>query len=81
MPRHVHEPHPHSRQLHVREAQVNGDPAALLFGKPVGVRPRERLDQGGLAMVDVARSADHHMLRHGWVSQKARAGSARSSEA
>src|SRR2546430_1518940 len=64
-------------QREVREAQVNGDPAALLFGKPVGVRPRERLDQGGLAMVNVARGADDHMLHHGWVSQKARAGSAR----
>src|SRR5207244_3449626 len=47
------------RLLEEREAQVDGDAARLLLGQAVGVGPRQRLDQRGLAVVDVAGGADH----------------------
>ena len=40
-------------QLHVREAQINGDAAALLFFQSVGVYSSECSDQCRLSVVDV----------------------------
>ena len=51
-------PMPHSGvRSQVREAEVDGDAAALLFLQAVGVDAGERPDERGLAVVDVARRA------------------------
>jgi hypothetical protein len=44
----------------VGEAEVDRDAARLFFLQPVGVDAGERLDQGGLAMVDVTCGSDDH---------------------
>ena len=46
------------RQVEVGEAKVDGDAAALFFFQAVRVNASQRLNQRGLAMIDVARSAD-----------------------
>ena len=40
------------------EAEVDGHAPFLLLGEPIGVDAREGLDEGGLAVVHVARGAD-----------------------
>ncbi len=45
------------RQVHVREAEINGDAAPLLFLQPVGINSGERLHQCRLAVIDVASRA------------------------
>ena len=61
--RHVHEAEPQRRrQFQVREAEVDGDAAALLFFQAVGVDAGQRLDQRRLAVIDVARRADDDVL-------------------
>ena len=51
------------RLLQEREAEVDRDAARLLLGQPVGIDPRQRLDQRGLAVIDVARGADDDVAR------------------
>ena len=46
----------------MREAQVDGDAAPLLFLQAVRVDARERLHQRGLAVIDMAGRADDDML-------------------
>ena len=63
--RHVHEAQAQrGRQLQVGETQVDGDAAAFLFLQAVRVDAGERLDEGGLAVIDVAGGADDDVL-HG----------------
>ena len=45
-------------QLGMREAELDGDAAGLLFLQPVGVGAGQGLDQRALAVVDVAGGAD-----------------------
>jgi hypothetical protein len=45
-------------QIEVREAQLGGDAARLLDRQPIGVDAGQRVDQRGLAVVDVAGGAD-----------------------
>ncbi len=45
-------------ELQVREAEVDGDAAALLFGKAVRVRAGERFDESCLTVVDVTGGAN-----------------------
>ena len=45
-------------QFQMSEPQVNGDAPPLLFFQAVGVNPGQRLHQRGLAMVNVAGSAN-----------------------
>ena len=49
------------------ETQLDGYTAGLLLGSPVRIDPGERLDQQGLAVVDVSRGTDngvgHNCLR------------------
>ena len=45
-------------EVEVREAEIDGDPALLLFLQAVGVGAGEGADQRALPMVDVARGAD-----------------------
>ena len=45
-------------ELERRVAERDRDPALLLLGQPVGVLAGERLDEPGLAVVDVAGGAD-----------------------
>ena len=47
-----------SVELHVREAEVDRDPARLLLREPVGVGAGERAHERALAVVDVARRPD-----------------------
>ena len=46
------------RQRREREAEVDGEPARLLLGEPVGVGAGEREDERRLAVVDVAGGRD-----------------------
>ncbi len=48
--------------MQMREAQIDGDAAALLFLQAVGVDAGERFDQRGLAVIDVAGGADNDVL-------------------
>ena len=41
------------------EAEIDRDPALLLFGQPIGIDPGEPAHERGLAVVDVAGGADH----------------------
>src|SRR5579872_5588811 len=54
-------------QREIREAEIDRDPALLLFLQAVGVVAGQRLDERGLAMIDVTGSADDRVsdLRHG----------------
>src|SRR5260221_12742466 len=44
----------------VREAQVNGDPAAAFLFPTVGIGAGQGFDEGTLAVVDVTGGAHHH---------------------
>ena len=64
MPRHVHHARDaDARQIEVRIARFQRDSAALFLGKPIGVDAGERLDQRGLAVIDVAGGADDYPER------------------
>jgi len=45
-------------QVEVGEAQIDRDAALFLFLQAIGVVPGERLDQRGLAVIDMTRGAD-----------------------
>ena len=64
MPRDVDEREVEVAQPRVREAEIDGDSARLLFFQTVGVRARERVDQRALAMVDVAGGPDDDGADH-----------------
>ena len=54
VPRHVDDREARPvRKLELRVAECDRDPAPLLLGQPVGVGARQRLDEAGLAVVDV----------------------------
>ena len=64
------------RLLEKGKAEIDGDAARLFFGQPVGVDTGQRFDERGLAVVDVARSADDdcsgcrkYGLTRGWPAQ------------
>lgn len=71
MPRHVHESQPQRwRQLEMCESQVDSNAAPLFLLKAVGIDARQRLNQGGLAMIDVARGAYDNVLHVACYSVK-----------
>ena len=78
VPGHIDEPEPQSvaaghGQFKIGKADVDGDAAPLFFLKPVGVNAGERLDQRGLAVVDVAGGADDdglHLEQYSFVLQR-----------
>ena len=45
-------------KFEVREADVDGDAAALFFFEPVGIDAGQGFDQRGLAVIDVPGGAD-----------------------
>src|SRR5690349_7889045 len=47
-------------EIAVGVAQIDGDAARLLLLEAVGIDAGQRFDQGGLAVVDMARGADDH---------------------
>jgi hypothetical protein len=58
----IHEAHPYfvaiwTGQFQVGKADVDGDTTAFFFSQPVGINASERLDQRGLAVIDVPRGA------------------------
>ena len=65
-----------ARQLQLRVAELDRDPARLLLGQPVGVLAGQRADEPGLAVVDVTCGPDGQrhqrrdltMIRHGFSS-------------
>ena len=63
------------RQRELREAELDRDAALALLGQPVGVHAGERLDQRGLAVVDVPGGAERE--RRVAASRSARARRAR----
>ena len=46
------------------EAEVDGDPAPLLLGEAIGVDARQRFDERGLPVIDVAGRADDASFAH-----------------
>ena len=56
-----------------RKAQLNGDAALFLLGKAVGVNARQRFDQTGFAVIDVAGRSDDQRDFSGIHRQTARA--------
>jgi len=49
-------------EIEVREAEIDGDAAALFFFEAVGINAGESFDEGGLAVVDMARGPDDDVL-------------------
>ena len=44
----------------VGETEIDGDAALLFLGQPIGVDSRQRFDERGLAVVDMACGGDDH---------------------
>ncbi len=63
VPRDIHKTEAHAVLFEEREAEINGDAAALLFFEPVGMGACQCFDQRGLAVVNVPCSADDDALR------------------
>ena len=61
---HVHDAEAERRQIEVGEADVDGDAAGLFFGEAVAVDAGQRLDERGLAVVDVAGGAEDQVACH-----------------
>ena len=55
---HVHERDPRLVDPGMGEAQLDGDAARLFLLEPIGIDAGQRLDEGALAVVDVAGGAD-----------------------
>jgi len=67
--RHVHEAQPErGGQLQVGETDVDGDAPAFLFLQAVRVDAGQRLDEGGLAVIDVSGGADDDVLHDASLS-------------
>ena len=62
MPWDVHEAEAHVAPLEKREAKVNRDTASLFFFEPIRVRSRQRFDERGFSVVNVAGCADDNVL-------------------
>ena len=54
--------HPAALEIDIGEAEVDRQAAGLLLRQPVGIDAGERLDQGGLAVIDVSGGGDDHAL-------------------
>ena len=52
--------HPAVRLWPVGVTQIDGHAAALFFRQAIRVDPRNRLQQGGFAMIDMAGGGDDH---------------------
>ena len=63
-----------TRLLEEGEAEVDGDPARFLLGQAVGVGAGQRLDERGLAVVDVPGRSHDHVLHAREMSRCASAG-------
>ena len=61
-------------QLEMRETEVDGDAARLLFGKAVGIGAGERFDQRAFAVVHVAGGGEDEMAWHGHAVDSTAAG-------
>ena len=73
VPRHIDEGEIHAADFLVREAQVDRDPARLLFLQPIGIGPGERAHQRALPMIDVPRRPDDdrfHLNHRGTETQR-----------
>ena len=66
-------------EIERREAEIDRYAATLFFGQAVGVDTGQRLDERGLAVIDVARGADDHAALQRSCSHTANARSGRSS--
>ncbi len=62
---HVHDAQAVGGQVEDGEADVDGDAASFLLRQAVAVDARQRLDQRGLAVVDVAGRAEDQVACHG----------------
>ena len=66
VPGNVHDRDPAAGgKRHVREAEIDRDPALLLFLEAIGVDAGDSADERGLAVVDVPRGADHDGAHEG----------------
>ena len=76
VPGHVHDgdPSPGGKRP-VRESQIDGDAALLLFLETVGVDAGEAADERRLAVIDVPRGSDHDRTHEGRVARRGRGGS------
>ncbi len=60
MSRHVDESHPVSADVGISEAEIDGQPAALLLGERIRVDTRQGLNEGRFAVIDVTGGDDDH---------------------
>jgi hypothetical protein len=51
-------------KVKVREPQIDGHPATLLFFEPIRVNAGQRLHERTLPVIDVARRPNHEMPHH-----------------
>ena len=58
--RHINKTEPYAIFFPESKTQIDSDPPALLFRQPVRMRPRQRLNERRLAVVDVPRGPDNH---------------------
>ena len=61
---HVHDADVVRGQIEAGEADVDGDAARLLFRQAIAIDAGQGLDQGGLAVIDVARGAQDQIACH-----------------
>ena len=63
VPRHIDETNDFFGLIRgVSKTQLNGHPPGFLFRQPIGIDPRQRLDQRGFPMIDMAGSTNDHCL-------------------
>jgi predicted Fe-Mo cluster-binding NifX family protein len=60
--RNVHEAKANTVQIQKGESKVNRDPPAFLILEAVGMSARQSLDEGGLAVIDMAGGTDDDVL-------------------
>jgi hypothetical protein len=63
MPRHVYKTESHAVFFQKRKAQINRNPAPLLFREPVGMRARQRLHKRRLAMINMPCGPDDYAFQ------------------
>ena len=62
---HVDDAEPEFADFQVSETDIDGDAASLFLGQAIGVDAGQRLDERGLAVVDMSGGAEDQFARHG----------------
>ncbi len=62
VPGHIDQAERHAGQLEMGETKIDRDPARFFLGQPIGIDAGQRLDQRGLAVIDMARRGENKVL-------------------